>query len=274
MLFRSADENVAMLRNLDIDVEIFPVLESEIAKEIVATRFSVLERLASTNPPNMIVASIPALMQMTPSRDQVSSVVRRLRRGQDCSLSGLQQWLVDAGYERRATIEEASQFATRGGILDIATADGIFVRLDFLGDTIESMNEVDPISLGSDSRIDEVIVAASSRFEGNATLVDHLPDAWCALLDDVHEISQQAKSYFDRVVDSSGLAHIDDVQSSMVSNLSSVIGLVGPPADGVDIALPIRPLPMFSTVASEALGELEQLSCERSVVLTDRKSVV
>lgn len=265
-----ADETVAMLQGLGASVATFPALEIEIAKDIMANRFSLLDALQGDEPPNIIVASVPALMQKTPSPDSVNAIVRRVRVGETCSLSELQEWLVDAGYERRETVDESAQFALRGGILDIASAAGEFVRLDFFGDTIESMNEIDPVSLGSDCEIDEVVLASTIEFKSDSTLVDHIPNSWRAILDDVGEISQQARSYFDRVLDASQLAHLDDIQATMVRRFSAVIGCSGAPADGVDITLPVGSLPIFSTVASEALEQLVELSKQRTVLLTCR----
>lgn len=265
-----ADECVAMLGDLEVDVELFPALESESSDELIAARYAVLDRLSSDSMPTVIVASVPALMQSTPSPNEIANVVRRLRTGDVCSMRGLQQWLVDGGFERRETIEDPLQFAIRGGIIDIATAAGEFVRLDFFGDTIESINEVDPASLGSDSSIDEIVIAGSVQATGKSMIVEHLPRTWCAVLDDVREIGSQAKSYVDRVVDAQELSHIDDVQSTMASHLSAVIGFVAPPADGVDVTMPINPLQMFSTVPAEALEELVHLAQERDVILTCR----
>ena len=230
-----ADETVAMFRDMGIEVELFPALESEVAKELVAARFAVLEHLSQSSSPRIIVTSIAALMQMAPPKEEVSTIVRRIKKGDQSSLVGLQEWLVEAGYERKEAIEEAAQFATRGGILDIATAAGEFVRLDFFGDTIESISEVDPVSLGSDLAVDEIVVAASRRVEVRGTIIDHLPSTWCAVLDDIEEITQQAKSYFDRVTDASELSHIDDTQAEMVAKLDAVVALSGPPADGVEV---------------------------------------
>jgi transcription-repair coupling factor (superfamily II helicase) len=267
-----ADETVAMFHDLGIQADLFPALESEIAKDLVAARFSILDGLARASTPRVLVVSIVSLMQMTPGPKQIANVVRRLQVGDTCSLSELQQWLVDAGYERKETIEESAQFASRGGVLDIATACGEFIRLDFFGNTIESINEVDPVSLGSDLKIDEVIVASANRVSVEGTLVDHLPSAWCAVLDDVEDITQQAKSYFDRVIDATELSHIDDTQAAMVRKLSAVVALSGPPANGVDIALSVAPLPFFSTVVPEALQELVALSVKRAVLVACRTS--
>jgi transcription-repair coupling factor (superfamily II helicase) len=267
-----ADETVAMFRDMGVEVELFPALESEVAKELVASRLAVLEHLACSDAPRVIVASVAAAMQLTPPRSEVANVVRRIKRGDACSLSDLQQWLVEAGYERKEAIEEPAQFATRGGVLDIATAAGEFVRLDYFGNTVETINEVDPVSLGSDLAIDEIVLASANRSKVDGTIVEHLPSSWCVLLDDVSEITQQSKSYFDRVSDASELAHIDDLQAAMIGHLASVIGLSGPPADGVEIALPIQPLPHFSTVVPEALEELALLAQSRKVLLACRTS--
>ncbi len=267
-----ADETVAMFRDLGVEVELFPALESEVAKELVANRFAVLEHLACSETPRVIVASIAAVMQLTPPRKEVPCVVRRIKKGDNCSLKDLQRWLVEAGYERKEAIEESAQFATRGGVLDIATAAGEFVRLDYFGDTIETINEVDPVSLGSDLAIDEIILASAIRSKIDGTIVDHIPASWCAVLDDLVEIKQQSKSYIERVSDASELAHIDDLQAAMVENLSSVVALSGVPADGVDIDLPIQPLAHFSTLVPEALEELALLAQTREVLLACRTS--
>lgn len=267
-----ADETVAMLQDLGMLVTNFPVLETEVAKDILAARFALLDALQSNHPPEIIVASVPALMQKTPPPESVNAIVRRLQVGEQCSLREVQEWLVDAGYEKRNTVDDSAQFALRGGILDIASAAGEYVRLDFFGDVIESMNEIDPISLGSDCEIDEIILTSAKQVESESTLVDHIPRSWRVVLDDVGEIAQQAKSYFDRVLDATNLAHLDDIQATMVRRLTAVIGCSGPPADGVDIELPVGSLPLFSTVASEAMEELVEMSKEREVFLTCRTS--
>ena len=265
-----ADETVAMLQELGVSVAFFPALESEVSKDIVAQRYALLDNLHRKEMPEVLVASVPALMQKTPSIEQVQSVVKRIRVGDECSLQTLQHWLVDASYERVETLDESAQFSLRGGILDIATAAGEFVRLDFFGDTVETMHDVDPVSLGSDCVIDEVILTSATVIECESHLIEHIPNSWCVLLEDVREISQQSKSYFDRVVDSAQLVHFDDLQSTMVRRLNAVVSCFGPPSDGVDIQLPISSLQVFSTVASEALAELAALAQTRDVLLACR----
>ena len=94
-----ADEIVAMLQDLGVQVATFPVLETEIAKDILANRFSLLDTMQSDELPDIVVTSVPALMQKTPSPDSVSAIVRRLRVGDECSLSELQEWKVTPSVE-------------------------------------------------------------------------------------------------------------------------------------------------------------------------------
>lgn len=267
-----ADETVAMLEGLEIQATNFPALEMEVAKDILAMRFALLDALKSDSAPTVIVASVPALMQKVPSPEKVRKIVRRLRVGDHCSLTELQTWLVESGYERRNTIDESAQFAIRGGIIDIATAAGDFVRMDFFGDQIEAMNDVDLASLGSDRSRTEIVITTAKDYQCESNILEHIPQTWCVLLDDIGEINQQARSYYDRVVDPSQIAHFDDLQSTMVRRLSAVIGCSSPPANGVDVELPVSSIQNFSTVASEALDELAVLSKQRDVLVACRTS--
>ncbi|MDP7009555.1 MAG: transcription-repair coupling factor [Phycisphaerales bacterium] len=267
-----ADETYAMLQELGMRVSLFPALEFDAAVDLLAMRLAVLDELKRTPEFGVIVAPISAIMQMSPSPSHLPSIVKVLYSGSTLELSQLQHWLVEAGYERRESIEESGQFAMRGGILDIACSSGEFVRLDFFGDTIESIHEVDPISLGSDRKLEEVILTATERGTCDATLVDHLSSHCIAILDDLEEVARQARSYIDRVEDTSEIAHYDDVRSSLSKNKVGIIGCCAPPANAVDIQLPSASLPQFDTSATKALAELNTLAQSHHVTLACRTS--
>lgn len=267
-----ADEAVAMLEGMGCQTLLFPALEVDAAIELVAARLSILEKLSQKQFEGVIVASISAVMQMTPALESIPEVVRKLRRGSSCELSALQKWLVDAGYERRESIEDTAQFATRGGILDIATAAGEFVRLDFFGDTIEAISEVDPISLGSDRAVEEVILTSTSQSKCNSTIVDHLSSSWLAMLDNIEEVARLSSSYEDRAEDTSEVAHYQDIQSSFVAQLHGLVGFSSPPSVGVDVNLPFSAIPNFDTSAATALSELCTLAQTHRVRLACRTS--
>ena len=54
--------------------------------------------------------------------------------------------LAEGGYERQDPVDEHGEFCLRGGILDIfAAGDEMPVRIEFVGDTVESIRRFDPV---------------------------------------------------------------------------------------------------------------------------------
>ena len=96
-----ADEAFAMLEEIGTNVALFPALEFDTATELVASRLALLERLGRGDFQGVVVASITSIMQMSPAIGAINSIVKKLNPQMCCDLSALQQWLVDAGYERR-----------------------------------------------------------------------------------------------------------------------------------------------------------------------------
>ncbi len=265
-----ADEIVAMLRGIGVQSAVFPALENEITKDIVAARYAILEELQTECSFEILVASVAALMQKVPAKSNVHKFVNRICVGDECSLFEIQKWLIDSGYERKETIDDSAQFAIRGGIMDVASAAGEYVRLDFFGNTVESINEVDPESLGSDLSLNEVVLVSATENDYESNIIEYISKEWVVVFEDLAEISQQSKSYFSRVFDSSMLEHIDDLQSALIRKQKSFIACVGPAENNVDVKLPIRPLSSFSTIVSEAIEELVVLSKTRTIFLTCR----
>ena len=60
-------------------------------------------------------------------------------------MASVTQWLELNGFNRAATVREPGDYAVRGGIVDLfATGMAAPVRLDFFGDTLETIRSFDP----------------------------------------------------------------------------------------------------------------------------------
>src|SRR5438552_2373595 len=80
-----------------------------------------------------------------------------LKPGQDIGPADLADLLVDAGFSREDPVDEHGEFAVRGGILDVFPAGEVQpVRLEFIGDTIESMRRYDAATQRSVAAIDQL----------------------------------------------------------------------------------------------------------------------
>ena len=112
--------------------------------EIAAERLALLTQVERDAGPHLIVATRASLDQAAPRRDALQSAVAQLRRGANAEMEHLIERLAGAGYERVAQVTTRGQFAVRGGIVDFYSWQApLPVRLEFLGDEIDSLREFD-----------------------------------------------------------------------------------------------------------------------------------
>src|SRR5204862_3957264 len=82
-----------------------------------------------------------------------------LQPGQAIAPTDLEALLVDAGYTREDPADEHGEFAVRGGILHVFPAgESQPVRLEFIGDSIESLRTYDPATQRSTAAIDQLTI--------------------------------------------------------------------------------------------------------------------
>src|SRR5580765_7781853 len=129
----------------------------------------------------VVVASAAALLPRVTAPARLRRASIELRPGQDVAPTDLVELLVDAGFSREDPADEHGEFAVRGGIVDIFPAgEALPVRLEFAGDTIESMRSYDPSTQRSTAAIDRLAVIPLQDVLGDdrdATLFDYLSAA-------------------------------------------------------------------------------------------------
>ena len=115
---------------------------------VVAQRMMTLARLARVKGrehPAVLLTTVNAVLQRVPARELVAKQSLSAAPGNMLPMAGITQWLDLNGFNRAATVREAGDYAVRGGIVDLF-APGMDepVRLDFFGDTLESIRSFDP----------------------------------------------------------------------------------------------------------------------------------
>jgi transcription-repair coupling factor (superfamily II helicase) len=115
---------------------------------IVAQRMTALARLArikGRERPAVLLTTVNAILQRVPPRETVGKQSLSAAPGNMLPMTGITQWLELNGFNRASTVREAGDYAVRGGIIDLyAPGMGEPVRLDFFGDTLESIRSFDP----------------------------------------------------------------------------------------------------------------------------------
>ena len=86
----------------------------------------------------------------------------RARRRHRAAL--LAEQLVEAGYTREDPVDEHGEFCVRGGIVDVfPPGDAEPIRIEFIGDTVESIRRYDPSTQRSTRTIDQARIVPDSR---------------------------------------------------------------------------------------------------------------
>ena len=133
----------------------------------------------------LIVASAGALLPRLSPPERLASVSLTVMPGQDISPVDLGDLLSAAGYTRQDPVDESGEFCVRGGVVDFFPAGARQpLRLEFMGDTIESIRTYDPATQRSTAALDQAAIAPlqelittedeDERKDRSATAFDYL----------------------------------------------------------------------------------------------------
>ena len=120
--------------------------------EIVAERMATLAALSvPSRTPRVVVATVSAALQRVPPRDAIASASFVTKKGGTVKVDELLSFLARNGFTRVGSVVEPGDFAVRGGIVDIYPPGmETPIRLDFFGDTLESLRRFDAESESTD----------------------------------------------------------------------------------------------------------------------------
>jgi transcription-repair coupling factor (superfamily II helicase) len=92
----------------------------------------------------VILTTANAILQRIPTSDVIEAQTFHARTGNQIDMNQLIARLENSGFERVATVRDVGEFAVRGGILDLCAPGAPEpLRLDFFGDTLESIRSFD-----------------------------------------------------------------------------------------------------------------------------------
>ena len=192
----------------------------------------------------IIAAPVQALCQPIPKPKALKESSLRLQTKGRQSPEEMVGWLVDNGFERTERVDLPGQFARRGGIVDIYAPVTIIgdwlngnrlnsqlpitncqspkgaeaVRVEFFGDTIESIREINLDTQRSSRAIESIgIVSAvcGAAREERELFVNILPKDTIVILEEPADVEEVAKVFLERVEDSEGLYGWGDIYEAM-----------------------------------------------------------
>ena len=138
-----------------------------------------------------MVASVEALLRRVIPLERLSNLAELIIANEEYDRDELIRSLVNCGYEQVSLVQSPGEFTVRGGIIDIfppplaadnaAEVPELPVRLDFFGDTVESIRYFDPLTQRSRAELEEIILLPVSEILFSAGIKQRAQNSFKAL---------------------------------------------------------------------------------------------
>jgi transcription-repair coupling factor (superfamily II helicase) len=194
--------------------------------DLIARRMRSLHRL-SEQTRTVLVTSVPALLHRLMPVSVFKDGCASLKAGATIERDVLISRLLRLGYRRGSVVEIPGEFSVRGGIIDVySTAYDDPLRLELLGDTIESIRQFDPATQKSTAKLPQALLLPARELLHPADSAEALeappPDAeWrspavyacmdsllpyfqdppIVVLDQPHALAKKASEFLDEAAD-------------------------------------------------------------------------
>ena len=132
---------------------------------VLKERLSAVNALRTSNRA-IVITSVAAACRPTIPSTQWDECYTKLHPGcEGFTLNQLTERLLAGGYERHRAVELLGQFSVRGGIMDIfPPTDDTPTRIEFVGDTIESLRAFDVETQRSTQKRDDCTIIPAREF--------------------------------------------------------------------------------------------------------------
>jgi transcription-repair coupling factor (superfamily II helicase) len=158
------DETVLTLPSSESD----PYAGASPHPETLEQRALTLWRLAQ-GAQDFVLLTARALARRTLPPEEVARAGARLRRDEDYAPDALVEKLLASGYVREDPVGAVGEFSMRGGILDVwSPGKASPVRVEFFGDTVDSIREFDPETQLSIAQVKETEIAPMRELSATA----------------------------------------------------------------------------------------------------------
>lgn len=152
-----------------------PSMDGDGEREATFRRVGILYRFSAADQA-IIVVTPGAVSQGLPPVDLILSSCRSIRKGMELDRDAFLQDLLRRGYRMVEMVGDRGDVAVRGFIVDLFPPlyDNP-VRLEFLGDEVESIRTFDPSSQMSTSEIGELVLLSPVEGALSSSIFEYLP---------------------------------------------------------------------------------------------------
>ena len=233
----------------DIDIVQFPAWDClpydrvSPSAESSAQRMAALVKMGAlrAKPRAAVILTSPnAIIQRIPKLSFIAKQIFLAKPGQTIAMDDITKRLSVNGFERVSTVREVGEFAVRGGILDIfAPGTKAPVRLDFFGDTLESVRAFDAATQRTVKPLKVFNMRPTSEVALNAQTVSRFRSGYLEMFG----AAQRGDALYESISAQSRFAGMEHWLPLFYEELESPL-----------LVLPDAPV-IFEHLAKEAIGE-------------------
>ncbi len=156
------------IANYTDEVYLFPMddfLTSEslaMSPDLQITRLETLNSIINSKKKKIIITNLTGYLRFLPTPEKYKENIITLRKDTDEDFEELVKKIYMMGYKKDTLVTNTAEYAKRGYILDIfPIGENLPVRIEFFGDTIDSIRTFDPETQKSISKLNEITIYPS-----------------------------------------------------------------------------------------------------------------
>ena len=169
----------------------------------------------------IFVSPAYSMIQQVIKPGTLQGLIKKIEPGMELDKEALAAHLVDIGYEPSDLVIKRGLFSLRGGIVDFfSPAEEYPVRMEFFGDSIESLRSFDPETQRSVSEIDTAVIMPAMELPhlenhrkdhlslsekqvgvSGGSLFEYLSDEDIVIFDEAAEINKNAAEYWTQILE-------------------------------------------------------------------------
>lgn len=259
-------------------VESSRTVTGQVSPDVSGERMRTLQQCLSWKGRGIVATCVQALLEPVPSPERMRRTGIRVVKGKDYDLEGLCERLAASGYGFESEVLAKGQASRRGGLLDVwPLTEDWPVRLEFFGDTLESLRPFDPSEQRSREEIGGLsIPPASEEAEAgdSAGAADYFPKNTSFLWVDpealLHHYAMSEELAGRGGADGSAAARFDNWRLGLARRFSGGGQLEAGGSDGAR-GLGVKPCEGLAALSARSVPA-DVLETEREKWLSDLKT--
>ena len=142
----------------------------------------------------IVIMSVMSFMQYVVSKKDLELLSFEANVGDELEMEDVIDRLIRMGYTRLDSVENAGQFAVRGGIIDVFPPGGDAYRIEFFGDEVDLIKIFDPFTQLSTEKCESAKIVPASSHSFTGSILSYIEKDDVVFFDEPNRISETAET--------------------------------------------------------------------------------